>query len=202
MMEMGNMLFGHSRGEYPIPRGKGWEEELNRLFDTYAPARDNSWREYGEVFENDTFFVFPYYWGDCTCGYETAEWAWSESHQHEPTCYQAAYTALSPKERDTYRDKTIVKALCKRFGIPWNGGAGCAVHCTCSHDRDWAAWSADHTHGTECPTVRPNFCYKPQDFQLMWYKYPLRDSYMNQEITLVDFHVIIDACIASLGRRG
>jgi hypothetical protein len=59
-MELGNMTFGNSRGNYAIPRGVGFEEELSRLFDSYAPHRDTSWREYGEPFENDIFFVSTY----------------------------------------------------------------------------------------------------------------------------------------------
>ena len=47
-MELGNMLNGNSRGEYPLKRSAGFEEELERLFDAYAPKRDNFWREYGE----------------------------------------------------------------------------------------------------------------------------------------------------------
>ena len=39
-MELGNLMFGNSRGEYPIGRdGCGFEEELYRLFDAYSPKR-------------------------------------------------------------------------------------------------------------------------------------------------------------------
>ncbi|GER79259.1 MAG: hypothetical protein M5U11_17015 [Anaerolineales bacterium] len=61
-MEVGNALFGISRGEFPIERGEGFEEELFRLFDVIAPDDSNSWRVYGMDFENDVFSVFPYYW--------------------------------------------------------------------------------------------------------------------------------------------
>lgn len=199
-MEIGNLMFGNSRGEYPVPRGQGYEGELHRLFNAYAPNRDNSWREYGEEFENETFFVFPFYWGDCTCGYELAEWAWSRAHKHAPTCYFTEYRAL---EKDSKKPWTVrtkdAKALCKKHGIPWDGGRGSAVHCDCPHDSEWAAWTAKNAHAHTCPIIRPNFCYKPQDFHLQWYKYPLRDSYSNQEMDLPAFRAIIDACIASLG---
>lgn len=198
-MEIGNMMFGNSRGEYHVERGIGFEEELCRLFQAYAPQRDNSWREYGEAYENDTFFVFPYYWGDCTCGYEQLEWEWGKTHSHSSGCYQTEYRALSDDEKYSWRksDKAV-KALCRKHGIPWNGGRGCAVHCTCSYDKEWELWVAENHHAAQCPIIRPNFCYKPKDFQLKWYKYPLRDSYMNQAIDLVDFRSIIDSCIASV----
>ena len=60
-MELGNLLFGHSRGEYPIPREE-YEEEFFRLLDVVA---DDSC--YGTNFENDVFTMRPYYWGDCEC---------------------------------------------------------------------------------------------------------------------------------------
>ena len=73
MKKMVNVNIRNNRGEYPIERMIGFEDELVRLFDAYAPDRDNSWREYGVEFENETFSVFPYYWGDCTCGFDDIE---------------------------------------------------------------------------------------------------------------------------------
>jgi hypothetical protein len=126
-IELGNYFFGHSKGGVPIPRGAGWEDQLKRLFDAYAPDRDRSWRDYGDPFENDTFCVAEYWWGDCTCG-------------------------------------------------------------------------AVSEHKPDCKLMVPNFLYKPTGFAIEWYKYPLRDSYMNFEITLDEFTQIIDKCIASLGK--
>jgi|GEM_PF-633842 len=119
-MELGNTLFGHSRGKYSLIRGKGFEEVLDRLFEVCVPNN----RMYGEVFENEVFAIFPYYWGDCTCGDE-------------------------------------------------------------------------QNHKQDCPIVKPNFLYKPTGFELRWYKYPLRDSYTNQKITLAEFKKIISTCIRS-----
>ena len=119
-MESGNALFGHSRGKYPLSRGKGFEEVLDSLLEVCAPNN----RIYGEVFENEVVAIFPYYWGDCTC----------ENEQ---------------------------------------------------------------THKQDCPIVKPNFLYKPTGFELRWYKYPLRDSYTNQKITLAGFKKIVSACIRS-----
>ena len=61
MMELGNLLFGHSRGERPVPRYGGYEEELERLFDALGCDI------YGVNFENDVFAMHPYYWGYCEC---------------------------------------------------------------------------------------------------------------------------------------
>ena len=44
----------------------------------------------------------------------------------------------------------------------------------------------------------PNFRYKPTGFELHWYKYPLRDSYCNKNITYGEYCDMIEKCIASL----
>ena len=94
-MELGNMVFGNSRGEYPIPRGDGWEDELSRLFDSYADKRDTSWRDYGEEYENETFEVMRYYWGDCEC---------DDEYNHDNDC-------LAMKPNFLYKTN--------RFSIQW-----------------------------------------------------------------------------------
>ena len=119
-MELGNLVFGNSRGQYCIPRHEGWENVLWVLFDALGCEG------YGINFENETFWIMPYYWGGCECG----------SDEHEP----------------------------------------------------------------ECLKVKDNFCYNPTGFGLQWYKYPFRDSYMNQQIELEQFRGIINTCIASLGK--
>jgi len=258
-MELGNMMFGNSRGEYHIKRSAGWEEELTRLFEAYAPERYHSFRDYGEEFENEVFSVFPYYWGDCTCGYEERweekEAAWSKQNQHAPDCYQteltertqeydaaSGYTRIrvaafggddsllagfdtqsepisiggaevgvsmmmtprkdaameewrtANKRRNAFRD-SLYKELCAKYK---QSEYGCAVHCTCGHDERYAAFAATDSHDPRCPIVRPNFHYKPTGFEINWYKYPLRDSYKNQNVGLSDFGKMIDVCIASL----
>ena len=128
-MELGNMMFGNSRGEVPVPRGAGYEDELIRLFEAYA--FNDSMLHYGPEFENDVFEVHPYWWGGCTCGAD--------------------------------------------------------------EQYDWPEHTAD------CKEVVPNFWYKPTDYQLQFYKYPLRDAYANRAVSLREFAAIIDACIESLG---
>ena len=64
-MELGNILFGNSRGEYAVePRGDYQEAFCDFLF-------RNGFDGYGHVewskesdFENDTFIIRPYYWGE------------------------------------------------------------------------------------------------------------------------------------------
>ena len=44
----------------------------------------------------------------------------------------------------------------------------------------------------------PNFVYKPTNFEIQWYKYPFRDSYMNQNISIKQFKEIIKRCKKSV----
>lgn len=124
-MELGNLIFGHSRGQYEVPRGQ-WQDKFAELLDFFhldyhGVANEKSidkMRKKHNVVINDRdgirtpkFEINPYYWGD---------------------------------------DDSIIYI--------------------------------------------PNFIYFPTEYELMWYKYPLRDSYANQDITFKEFCRMIDDC--------
>lgn len=44
----------------------------------------------------------------------------------------------------------------------------------------------------------PNFLYKPTGFEIQWYKYPFRDSYMNQNLTKEEILDIFKKCAESV----
>lgn len=90
VVELGNAIFGHSRGQVPVKRSCGLEEHLQRLFETYS-TEDEWTRSYGPEFESNVFEVHPYYWGDCSCGYAEKETAWSETNTHRAECYQTVF---------------------------------------------------------------------------------------------------------------
>ena len=43
-----------------------------------------------------------------------------------------------------------------------------------------------------------NFVYKPMSYEIDWYRYPLRDSYANKELTFKDFKEILNKCKESI----
>lgn len=202
-MELGNMVFGNSRGEVSITRHAGFEGLLLRLF-----AEAELDESYGEDFENEVFSVFPYYWGDCDCGWEQTcgelEKDWHDVHKHLPTCYQTEYQAIREKydwlKEEKKHDKAV-RELCKKHGVSYPFGS--AVHCTCPYEKEWESF-CERTikkigeHPETCPTMRPNFHHKPSGYKIKWYKYPLRDSYANKELNIKEFGKIIDDCIKSL----
>ena len=72
-MELGNILFGHSRGEFQIPRTEGYQGVFGAFlersgFGSYGEVVNpklNPFRTVDDLgFENDTFIIRPYYWGD------------------------------------------------------------------------------------------------------------------------------------------
>lgn len=115
-MELGNMLFGHSRGEYPLTNRqlvncKSWYALCKKAG---VDAGYGHGENYG--FDNDTFTIRPYWWGD-----------------------------------DDAPEATL-----------------------------------------------PNFLYKPTGFQIMWYKYAFRDSYMNQNLSDRQIKAIWKKCAESI----
>lgn len=63
-MELGNLMFGNSRGNYSVSR-EDWQKPFVGFLDR------NCFDEYGykeasnkDFFENDVFSIRPYYWGD------------------------------------------------------------------------------------------------------------------------------------------
>ena len=211
-MELGNIVFGNSRGCYSIPREGVWEFHLERLM--YAMGEEPS--SYGVDFENDIFCMMPYYWGDCECGYEEKEHEWCEANRHLENCYRSTEERVKIKAgwtKDKYWlerpkkysydqanaiEKKIRMKLCQAYNIPWNDGKGCAVHCTCDYKERWIKFLESNSHDKECRITKPNFLYKPTGFEIQWYKYFLRDSYKNQDISTEEFITIIDDCIESI----
>ena len=116
-MELGNAIFGNSRGEFEVPR-----KEFEDIFIPFMEEIGVGLRGYDKdpdatyaTFDNEVFTIRPYYWGD---------------------------------------EEEIMSL--------------------------------------------PNFVYKPTNFQIQWYKYPLRDSYMNQNISIEEFKEVIDICRKSI----
>ena len=117
-MELGNLIFGHSRGEYPVP---------------------HEW--------TDTFVEF-----------------------------------LDSVGCDCYGNCTLPEKRNKR------GGITTTIFKTSSYK-----WFTDDN---ECE--HPNFVFFPTGYELRWYKYPLRDSYANQQLTYEQFAAMLVKCRKSL----
>lgn len=123
-MELGNIVFGNSRGNYSIVPRADYEDMFYNNFlikigaDAYGHPDNfkifglrNS-DELAEFYDNDIFVMRPYYWGD---------------------------------------DEALM--------------------------------------------VKPNFEFKPKHITISWYKYPMRDAYCNQDLTLDEFDTMLAECV-------
>ena len=202
-MELGNVVFGNSRGEAPVPRCDPWESYLCTVLDAACGT------ERGDDFDNDVFTVFPYWWGDCTCGYDFFD----DGHKrlravkHQPECYHIEYLN-DPRSKDFRGDHDWLRPLYRKRGWKTDGKdwwAGCAVRCDCDYDErvraielEYAEEFGNDGHLDTCNLVRPNFLYKPTGWSLQWYKYPLRDAYMTPGVSEEEYKKIMLHCLASV----
>ena len=225
-MELGNMVNGHPNidNKFEIDRQEGFEQQIIRLtkaiasIDESGVIRNGSLASegtmYGLHYDNDIFMMMPYYWGDCTCGWDELEYrTWDL--KHKSGCYQNEYKRIGEtidmfKQYKKY-EKAIVKAM-DTYGIkydPKNPMYGCAMHCTCDYNQRYdeiikqcVSEFGQEGHKNDCKLVLPNFLYKPTGLQITVYKYFFRDSYCNIDINLPMFTEIIDKCIESLKIKG
>jgi hypothetical protein len=175
---------------------------------------------YGEDFENEVFVMRRFYWGDCDCGYEQRESDYEDSNPgHAENCYQ---TQLQLRRRDAGLSwheskpyvrhdsklsdysgpgetiaKKLYQDLCTEHNIPWDGGRGCAVHCTCGCQQRWEKWAAENGHTDQCSVILPNFKHKRTGLEVRWYKWIGRDT-ETKNAEGVDLQVVFSECLASL----
>lgn len=203
-MELGNYFFGNSRGEYPIIETARFEAPMYRLFEMISGDT------YQVDYNDEKLFLMPYYWGECTCGYDDLENAWNEKNHHRDDCYQQLvkkemietglavedkYGGIDPApgvdyEKMDQKLDDVRKEWCKHFGLAYP--EGCAVHCTCDYKHRWAKFVSENNHKPDCPIVLPNFWWKPTNLKIQWYKRPMRDAYMNQNLTVQQYEEIMD----------
>jgi hypothetical protein len=167
---------------------------------------------YGVEFENAVFEMHPFYWGECTCGFEVREEEWCNTHSHSAGCYQSELNAKRIEtglwSRGKYRflesdkdapyalirktEDAIYKEMTAKYNLPYQG---CAVHCTCSYNKDFKEWRIVNDHDPRCPSVLPNFRHKDSGFEVRWYKWIGRDNFIIGEC---DWGSVLKDCMASI----
>lgn len=66
-MELGNALFGNSRGQARLPREADWQQPFLELLTQCGLDRHCFGQDGARGFENDVFRIEPYFWDDCEC---------------------------------------------------------------------------------------------------------------------------------------
>ena len=202
-MELGNAVFGNSRGEVPVNREK-YQGLFIFLEDAIRDHLDLQEHAYVPEFNNDVFSYFPYYWGDCDCGYGDLEENWHMEHKHKDSCYISRETKELVENGITFMDDNytdFVVNFRKEHGIENPKDWREVNLCTCGNAEEWLEFVSSNYHKDTCSLVRPNFVYYPNGYTLSWYKYPLRDSYANRRITRKEFYYMIHTCIESLKKE-
>lgn len=197
-MELGNLVFGNSRGEFKINRSF-YDEIFRPLFtSTYLD-------QFGDAqFENSTFVVNPYYWGECTCGYDKLEEQANITHTTD--CYHYSYLAIKDSLNkhlgDTVITRPLILELYKKHNLEPidqdDPEIGCAIRCSCDYDKKWEKFHQNNNHKSDCKLLIPNFLHKQSGFSIKWYKYPFRDSYSNMDLTEKQLTSIVADCVKSL----
>ena len=116
-MEWGNLLFGHSRGEYKINRDLFTDSFMDCLdacgFDSYghvkydrleqyiATVYDETTEDHFHYFENNTFILMPYYWG------ESEKIKQMPNFVYKPTGYEIKWYKYPL--RDSYANQKLTK---------------------------------------------------------------------------------------------
>jgi hypothetical protein len=203
--ELGQMLFGNATGEYECPDLVA--DELYALSEALGKRSPDAQAHgvlgggwgYGQDFTNDTFSMLPYWWGDCTCGYDALEYEWWNANPHDGECWQERYHREAERLHalklswEAERDQQDAWAATNG----WDGRPGVAVFCDCGADAKWREWASSHGHTPDCMEIRPNF--RCGDVEVRWYKYIGRGMSVNREVTRAEWRDIFARCEASLG---
>lgn len=146
---------------------------------------------YGEEFRNDTFEMHPFYWGDCTCGWDDMQVDFEQNNPHEEHCFQSELKRRNPEEPYSEAAK-----LAEERGLPMQG---CAIHCDCSYKALETEFYAEHpSHESGCKIEEPNFVHYASNFEVRWYKYIGRDMEVNRDLTSKQWNDILEECLMSL----
>lgn len=83
---------------------------------------------------------------------------------------------------------------------PDYGGEPPPCSCGAEDSFDWdAAGDCDEVeHAESCTSLEPNFLYKPDGYEIIWYKYPLRGAFASRKMSDEEFRAMIGVCMASV----
>lgn len=195
MPELVQWMLGRPECQHEVDRGRYEDAFLEDVlavmgFDNHGHPEDGKlppgWSHDVEncVYSNDEFTIRPYWWGDCTCGWDDVESQFTEGHG--PDCYQTKLGVLRGQYGTSrHADKQYGRArskLCREMGLDRLNG--CEVHCTCDISERFVAffapiWEGPPTHRQDCRPCMPNFESKSLGLEIRCYKYFMRGSTSN-----------------------
>lgn len=240
-MELGNLIFGNSRGNYPIDRDLVNSEEWIRLVHKLLQVEDyhccindyyqdystedleykkrtnkltpNEYGGFSLILNNEIIFeIFPYWWGECTCGVEDENeklyqrWKdelftkkeWKDYMTFEDWCKNDCPACSLLEDNKNKKDEDLL-SICTCGTINKNIKIKKRKTKIKEKIKEYERREQEEyiPHKNNCCLVKPNFVYRPtQDdcFSIEWYKYPFRDSYSNKKLSNVQIRTIFNEC--------
>lgn len=203
-MEIGNILFGNSRGAYALERG-AIEDDFSAFLE------ESGFDRYGHI-ENEEMenkYLQTEYGSDNTPCEKFKPVSVSEIAPETLHLLREMTSDIEPSVevklgQKTYRYKREVINMFDGDKEP----EMLAI-------RDDKAEASAHHHyfenevfilrpyywgDSEEISKKPNFVFKPTGLEISWYKYPFRDSYANMPISRKELMEIIDQCKKSLSK--
>ena len=240
-MELGNLIFGNSRGNYEVNRDLVNCEEWIRLVHILLQVEDYhcSIGEYYQDYKtNDLdykkrtnkltpneyggfsfiqngeiiFEIFPYWWGDCTCGVDeeneklSQKWKdelftqkeWKDYMTFEDWCKDDCPASFLIDENEGKSDDELL-SICTCGTINRNIKIKKRKEKIRNKIKEYERREHEEyiSHKDNCCLVKPNFIYHPTKddcFSIEWYKYPFRDSYANKHLSNNEIRAIFSEC--------
>ena len=152
--EMGQSVFGCDRGDYETPEyvDTFLEHILNEIDRVYWNIHQREWDRADDPAIPGVDYQ-PYYWGECTCGFDEAdgEWhtAWESEHGMAVYCdcgYDELYAQEYGKWRETHNHAPDCPIVLPNFkfgdvSISWYKHPGRGQSCNVKWDeRQWRIW--------------------------------------------------------------
>jgi hypothetical protein len=205
--EIGQAVFGNPTGAYDCPEfvDAFLSHILSEIARVFWNKNQRKWDSYEDPQIAGVEFR-PYYWGDCTCGYDILKAAWENTHHHTNECFHERYAA-----EDAYQERRCARTLeglkvrhdhmtkwAKDNGYP-QAPFGMAVYCDCGLDREWQEWASTHNHAPDCESILPNFKYG--EAEIRWYKHPGRGMSVNVDWDEATWRKWLDSCLAAIRKE-
>lgn len=220
-MELGNLLFGNSRGEYEIDREKYQDifcdflEEIG--FDSYGFAPDYL----EEYIKTDYAPVYNFHEQDKVKAKDLKEKGklLESTMQEDIYLYQDKRYAVIERPNMEYEkaheewfneffdceDELLSQELLDREPLYQDYGTVEEVYDveekeSYQHYFDNGTFLVRPYYWGDSDEIaeKPNFVFYPENIEISWYKYPLRDAYCSQNLTKEQFEQMLKICKDSL----
>src|SRR3989338_4395231 len=199
---LGQLVFGNAHGEFDLGTNTRYASDgLYRISEALASRSPDAQAHgilggafgYGQDFKNGTFEMHPYWWGDCTCGFDEKDATWSEMYPHAASCFFNQYH-LEDDRLDSAGVSFDERSNLMTKWAKTNGYAdaprGMAVYCDCGLGQEYEKWRKSNDHAPDCKEVLPNF--RCDNLEIRWYKYIGRGMSVNREVSRKELREIFE----------